>query len=50
MQSWLSDGLHKKVLHRVRQIIRESTVDREEFTVYITGQKFLILSVQGLPA
>ena len=38
LQSWLSDGLHKRVLHRVREIIRESTVDREDFHIYVTGQ------------
>lgn len=37
LKSWLSGGLHAKVLARVREIVRESTCARENFKIYVTG-------------
>ena len=38
LQSWLSDGLNARVLERVRAIVADSTVDRDEFKIFVTGE------------
>ncbi len=36
--SWLSQGLNSRVVERVRAIIADSTVDKDEFDLFVTGE------------
>lgn len=38
LKSWLSSGLHKTVVARVRSVVSKSTVQKADFRIYVTGK------------